>query len=353
MALKDIERRSPATRGLFSALSRGRLAHAYLFGGPEGSIKEEAARELARAVLCEDPVNGGACGRCQACLLVSGGSHPDLEFFRPEKGRASYPVRQIREEIRRRAYLKPARGPRRFLVIERAEALVRTSGVRNEGADTLLKVLEEPPPDTCLILLASRPERLPDTIRSRCQFIRFEPPAVDYLVSELAGEEKMEEEDARFVVVLAGGNPALARELAAAARRKDGPDIFYLRQTILSVAGSLGEMSYPDLFAAAADFESGARDPVVFSGALGVLSLVYRDAGLRKLGAAGDVLAFPAGAEAEVSLDLARRHGPATLFRLTRRTLEAQEHSRRHPARLLLVEVLLMDFKALLEEGAR
>jgi len=60
MALRDIESRSPAARGLQSALSRGRLAHAYIFGGPEGSAKVEAARELARAVLCDSPEDGDA-----------------------------------------------------------------------------------------------------------------------------------------------------------------------------------------------------------------------------------------------------------------------------------------------------
>jgi len=348
MALRDIESRSPAARGLRSALSRGRLAHAYIFGGPEGSVKVEAARELARAVLCESPENGDACGACQACRLVCADSHPDLEIVRPEKGKVSYPVRQIREEIRARAYLRPARGPKRFLIIERAEGLVRATGTRNEGADTLLKVLEEPPAGTCLILLTARPERLPETVRSRCQLLRFEPPPPAELVSELTAAENMEEEVARFVVRLAGQDPSLARELAAAHREKGGLDLASLRRTILEVAGGLEGMPYPDVFAAAAALESGARDQPVFSGALEVLSLIYRDAGLRALSVGGDLLAFPAGAEAVVSEELAGRFDAAVLSRLAWRVLEAQERSRRYPARLLLLEVLLIDLKALM-----
>ncbi|HCJ09637.1 MAG TPA: hypothetical protein DHW14_00525 [Clostridiales bacterium] len=350
MGLNHCEGQPYAAGSLRRALERGRMAQAYLFAGPEGCGKRLVARELAKAVLCEAPVSGDACGTCRSCRLVESGSHPDVEFFRPEGGKASYPVRQLREEIRRCAYLKPALGPRRFIVIERAEALVRSSGARNEGADTLLKLLEEPAPQTCLVLLTSRPEVLPETVRSRCQLVRFRPPPVGALVSDLVREYGLEEAEARFAAYVSGGDPESAAGLVA--RRKERKFLLSLRDRLLSAARLLGTMSYPELFEAAAAVESHARDWGLLSGALGVLSLIYRDGALRGLGAGERVLAFPAGAEAEAAGELAGRHAPEVLVAAARRVLKAQGDARRYPARLLLLEVLFIDLECILRAPA-
>ncbi len=382
MALKDHQRQPRVAASLLWALARGRLSHAYLFSGPEGSGKSRIALELAKAALCEGrsrvtaaaaaadgPLPGAdSCGSCSSCLNVDGGRHPDVEFFRPEEGKVNYPVKQVREEIRHHAYLKPARGAKRFLIIERAEALVRASG-QNEGADTLLKLLEEPPPDTVLILLAAHPERLPDTVRSRCQQVRFDRPQADALGEALAPEDGLRPDEALFVAHLAGLDLATARGFLRA-KKKDTPDVAATREVLLEIVASLERRPYPDLLALATALDAAARGWAALSGALGVLAVLYRDAAVlaaagvavppgtdrpveRSRGSLGRVLAFAGGPEAEAVRAAASTHGPVVLAQAAGRALRAQEDSRRYPARLLLIEVLLLDLRELFETAGR
>ncbi len=362
MPFADLKGQPRVTSCLTSALSRARLAHAYLFAGPVGSGKKRAARALAQAVLCQKPRADGAsgeydaCADCEACHLVATGSHPDLEFFLPEEGKAAYPIKQVREEIRQHAYLKPAMGPKRFLVVERAEALVKPGGGQREGADTLLKLLEEPASDTVLILLASRPEQLPETVRSRCQLVRFDPPPVGELADLLAAEEKLSPDDAAFVARLSGGDLELARGFCHG-RKKDKLDIGGLREIVVTIGGAVATMPFADLFALAADLDARARGWAVLSGTLGILADLYRDAAILATGPAGgvghlgQVLTAGAGPLAEASKRLAGMYGPGTLARLALRALAARDDLRRYPARLLLLEVLLLDLRSLAEAG--
>ncbi len=350
---------------LIAALSRGRLGQAYLFAGPEGSGKRRMALELAKAALCPEAVGADACDKCASCLAIEGGRHPDVSVFQPEAGKASYPVRQVREEIRKHACLKPDRGARRFLIIDRAEALVRGSGGQNEGADTLLKLLEEPPEKTTIVLLAAHPERLPETIRSRCQRLRFDPPDPTRLAATLVREDGVEPGQAFFVAHLAGGDLALARSFVGAGGKggaesgKDRPDVGALRETLLAWARSLGKLPFSGLFTLAAELDAAARGWPALTGALGVLASLYRDAALRSAAASGDAtgnsheaaLTFPDGEEAEVARELAAVYRPERLAAMARRALGAQADSRRSPARLLLLEVLLIDLRELYSAG--
>jgi DNA polymerase-3 subunit delta' len=368
MTLADYTGQPRVARTLFSALCRGRLAQAYIFGGPEGAGKRYVARELAKAVLCENgpggvPSYSDGCGKCRSCHAIAGDRHPDVEFFRPEKGKTSYPVRQVREEIRRRAYLKPTAGSRRFLIIERAEALVR--GGQNEGADTLLKLLEEPPADAVLVLLSAYPERLPDTVRSRCQHIRFDQPDPSAQAAMLAMEANLELSLARLLVRLAGGDLDVARGFLVG-KKKDRLDVALIRQELLSIVRSAAGLSYPDIFALAARLDTATRGWPAFAGALGVLAALYRDAAIRATAGPADgvagadvsrfeecvapALVFPDGPEADATRLAASGATAGALVKSARRALAAQEDARRYPARLLLLEVLLLDLVDLLEE---
>lgn len=187
-------------------VNRGRLAHAYLFVGPSGVGKKLFATELAKALLCERA--GGrldACGQCPSCLLVDAGTHPDLlTAARPEE-KNDLPIETIRE-LTEKLYLKPARGGYKIAIIDDADDFNEAS------ANCFLKTLEEPPPKSLLILLATDPERQLSTIVSRCQVVRFSPLPAD-LISNLLVDQGLDADKARRLARMSAGSLGLARDL--------------------------------------------------------------------------------------------------------------------------------------------
>ncbi|MEX2176366.1 MAG: DNA polymerase III subunit [Pirellulaceae bacterium] len=165
------------------ALARRRLASTFLFVGPPGIGKRLFARKLAQAMLCErrpeealDP-----CGECPSCRQVLAGTHPDIETVAKPADKAFIPVELLigDKEHRMRAglcynlSLKPYSGRRRVAIIDDADYL------NKEGANCLLKTLEEPPARSVLILIGTSEQRQLPTIRSRCQVVRFAPLPAD------------------------------------------------------------------------------------------------------------------------------------------------------------------------------
>jgi DNA polymerase-3 subunit delta' len=149
---KDILRR---------AVDSNRLAHAYLFEGPEGIGKRLMALALVRAVFCQ---NGNGCGNCSACRKVDHHNHPDLHIL--EADGASIKIEQIRVLQKELSY-RPLEAPKKVCLIDGAEKLNPSAG------NSLLKTLEEPTGDALLILITARPEGVLSTIRSRCQRLPF------------------------------------------------------------------------------------------------------------------------------------------------------------------------------------
>lgn len=149
------------TPHLAALLTAGHLGHAYIFAGKEAFPQ---ALALAQALLCHNPQAGYACGLCPACKKVAEYCHADCQIYTPEKN-----VHRI-EAMRRlqaAAYLKPYEGGRKIIILEGAELL------QEEAANSLLKLLEEPPADTVFILVCANWDRLLPTIKSRCQLFLF------------------------------------------------------------------------------------------------------------------------------------------------------------------------------------
>ena len=190
---------------------RDRLAHAYLFVGPEGVGKRRVAVELAKALLCEDSQARSridACDRCPACVQVGAATHPDFQYAELPEDKHEFPIEIVQDLIAHLA-LKPARGSYRVAIVNDADWF------NEEAANCFLKTLEEPPPKSLLILLGTNGDRQLPTIRSRCQLIRFASPPEDVMVAQLRDEGLVTVADeGRRLIRLAGGDLADARLLA-------------------------------------------------------------------------------------------------------------------------------------------
>ncbi len=168
-----------------TALASRRLATSFLFVGPEGIGKRTFARLLAKGLLCRNsPQNSlDACGSCEDCVQVDAGTHPDLLTISKPEDKAFIPVdlligerdKRMREGLCHDISLRPYGGRRKVAIIDDADYF------NTEGANCLLKTLEEPPSDSLLILLGTSLQRQLPTIRSRCQAILFKPLAPEQL----------------------------------------------------------------------------------------------------------------------------------------------------------------------------
>ena len=154
---------------LQQAITGQRLGSAYLLTGPLGIGINQFARGFAASLFCSDPGPAGEpCTQCKACILMQAGNHPDLMLITPEEDAKQIKVGQIRNLIEF-VSLKSQYEGYKVVVISPADAMNRNA------ANTLLKVLEEPPGLVLFLLLTHRPHGLPVTIRSRCQQIHFAP----------------------------------------------------------------------------------------------------------------------------------------------------------------------------------
>ncbi|AOU98096.1 DNA polymerase III subunit delta' [Acidihalobacter yilgarnensis] len=157
---------------LQAQIAQGRLPHALLLSGIPGLGKMAFALSLTQAILCEQPTGEGrACGVCRSCQLYVAGTHPDRLLVQPESPDKPIRIDAVRGLIEFLTF-SPSLKSRRVVVVQPADAL------NVFAANSLLKTLEEPASAALLMLVTDRPTRLPATVRSRCQSLRFGAPAV-------------------------------------------------------------------------------------------------------------------------------------------------------------------------------
>jgi DNA polymerase-3 subunit delta' len=179
MAFKDFPEQEQGVELLQRSLERGRLAHAYLFTGHQLDQLEGLARTLAKTLNCLHPLKRGGvavdcCDRCLSCQKIEHGNHADVFWVRPESKSRQIRINQIvrREESPARVLLdavnlKPTESQYKVGVIVAADRM------NDSAANAFLKTLEEPPPRSVLILLTTEPQRLLETILSRCLRLNF------------------------------------------------------------------------------------------------------------------------------------------------------------------------------------
>jgi DNA polymerase III subunit delta' len=189
----------------WTALTRDfdRLPHAVLFFGPEGLGKSALAWRLTRSLLCDAPLAGGeACEVCRSCQRFDAGTHPDVLHVAPLGDSDWIVVDQIRE-ITRFSALRPHTAKRKVVLLEPAEAM------NLNAANALLKILEEPPASSVLLLATPRVSRIPATIRSRCLPVPLRPPGAVDALSWLRAQD-IDGAVAAMALDLAGGAPLRA-----------------------------------------------------------------------------------------------------------------------------------------------
>jgi DNA polymerase-3 subunit delta' len=214
-----IEGHEHARRVLQAAVRAQRLAHAYLFTGPDAIGKRLVATHWAMAINCESPPSEqfGGCGSCRACTMALAGSHPDLIVIEPDG--LFIKIEQIRA-LQAALSLTAWSGSRKIILIDRADRL------NMEAANCLLKTLEEPPHASLLILISASPEDLLPTLRSRCHIIRFVPLDPEQLIPWLMTEQHWSADDATLTGAVAGGciGKALAVDPATLREERDQID---------------------------------------------------------------------------------------------------------------------------------
>lgn len=310
---KDILRR---------ALAANRLAHAYLFEGPEGVGKRLMALALVRAVFCHD---GTGCGNCPGCRKVDHGNHPDLFLVEPDG--SSIKIEQIRE-LQKQLSFSPLEARRKVGIIDAADRLNPAAG------NALLKTLEEPGGNTLLLLLSARPDAVLQTIRSRCQRLPFTRLPREAVRTVLLQQPERSELEAHVLAALSDGSfkKALGRNRELYLDR---------RKTLLKSVTALSAGSIGPLLSLSAEL---AEEKEQLPELLEILQGFYRDLLLVQHGATEDDLVNRDLLE-KIQRVAGRTSRQALLLKLDA-IAACQRQLERNVNRQLALDVLLMKLAA-------
>lgn len=230
MAFADIIGQKTVKEVLQAAIHHDRLAHAYLFFGPEGVGKEFTALQLAKALNCQTQ-SGDACEQCQSCRKINKFNHPDVKlifptpapsYFKPEDMTAflqqkatdptldytsdrpqSIAIDTVRE-LQKEAQYRP------FQARKKVYIMLDVDKMTTPAANSFLKTLEEPPPYAQFVLTTTNINGLLDTIISRCQTLQFTPLSIDEVTTALVNLHSFDPTEARLAARFAHGRLGVA-----------------------------------------------------------------------------------------------------------------------------------------------
>ncbi|MBB5747769.1 DNA polymerase III subunit delta' [Micrococcus sp. TA1] len=205
-AWADLAGQQAAVEQLSRAAAADRPTHAWLFTGPPGSGRSNAARAFAQALQCEveDPDRRG-CGSCHACLTVAAGTHADVKVLATEN--VTYKIDEVRDLIAL-AQDRPTSGRWRVFIMEDADRMTE------RATNVLLKAIEEPPERTVWMLCAPSPADVLVTIRSRCRQVGLRIPAVRAVADLLVERDGLDPDLALFAARASQSHVGMARRLA-------------------------------------------------------------------------------------------------------------------------------------------
>ncbi|GAW91615.1 DNA polymerase III subunit delta' [Calderihabitans maritimus] len=216
LSFASIKGHDNAIKLLQKAILSQRISHAYLFVGPEGVGKEKVAYTFAAALNCLRRQGFEPCRQCISCQKIAAGNHPDFMVIDPQG--KSIKIQQLRQ-LQRNLMYKHYEGHYRIILIREADAMT------GEAANSFLKILEEPPLGTVFILLTTQVHRLPPTVVSRCQQVKFNP-VPEKEIAEMLIKEGIPSVTARIAARLSEGRVSRAFRFAEeiSTKRKEAID---------------------------------------------------------------------------------------------------------------------------------
>lgn len=255
MGFEELKGQNRAIDLLKAGFCGNRISHAYLFYGPEGTGKKKGAEIFARLLNCERPREAEPCDTCSACKRIIEGNYPDIIKIKPEG--KSLKISQIRP-LSEKAHFKCYEGRFKVIMIDDAHLLT------TEAANSLLKVLEDPPQDTVFLLLTEDTGKIPITVISRCQPIPF---------------NGLDEESIREILSKQGIIPKVPLSLARGSvgrafemeKKLNGSQLL---TNVTQMLRDIKNLGYKGVFNWAEELEKNREMMEAF---LDILAIIYRD----------------------------------------------------------------------------
>jgi DNA polymerase-3 subunit delta' len=239
-------------------LQKRTIPTALLFTGVNGIGRQKTARALGMALNCSSPVGVSACGKCSSCRKALSGSHPDIVTVEPDG--VFIKIDQVRN-ISRQLRFAPLEGNWRIVIINDAQAM------NLEASNAMLKILEEPPKRTVIVLTATQTTDLLPTIVSRCQQIAFRPIPYDKVAQLLMEVQGLDRQTATTLAISTKGS--IGRALSVHGETWSG-----WRNSLLEQMATLSPESIQPVFALA---EALSRDKDRLADALDMIMTWFRD----------------------------------------------------------------------------